>query len=131
MTKGQDDEPHVSKDAFTEFDKRIEEHFDVVEAQLSALNIKVAAQNGSVRNLNEWRQQMTGRTQVLVFLLGVFGATVLALNWDAIASEHATSTDINCADVSRDVAQAILDADPRDPFRLDGDGDGRACEGRP
>lgn len=37
--------------------------------------------------------------------------------------------DLDCADfVSRAEAQAVLDADPGDPYGLDADGDGVACE---
>lgn len=36
--------------------------------------------------------------------------------------------DIDCGDVSHDEAQAILRLDRHDPFNLDGDDDGEACE---
>lgn len=39
------------------------------------------------------------------------------------------SYDVNCPDISRDFAQWLLDQDPSDPFRLDADHDGIACEG--
>lgn len=37
--------------------------------------------------------------------------------------------DLDCVDLSRARAQAVLDADPSDPNDLDRDDDGRACEG--
>ncbi|WP_425440477.1 excalibur calcium-binding domain-containing protein [Prauserella shujinwangii] len=41
----------------------------------------------------------------------------------------ATDTDKDCRDfASQDEAQAVLDADPSDPHRIDGDNDGIACE---
>lgn len=36
--------------------------------------------------------------------------------------------DLDCDDLTRSEAQAILDANPQDPNRLDLDGDGTACE---
>ena len=36
--------------------------------------------------------------------------------------------DVDCPELTYDEANAILDADPSDPFRLDRDGDGIACE---
>jgi|GEM_PF-2228702 len=42
------------------------------------------------------------------------------------------ATDCNCADFDTQAeAQACLDADPTDPFNLDGDNDGIACESLP
>lgn len=38
-------------------------------------------------------------------------------------------SDLDCVDLSRAQAQAVLAADPSDPHNLDRDGDGRACEG--
>ncbi|WP_060710916.1 hypothetical protein [Pseudonocardia sp. HH130629-09] len=38
-------------------------------------------------------------------------------------------SDLDCVDLSRAQAQAVLAADPSDPNNLDRDGDGRACEG--
>jgi len=40
----------------------------------------------------------------------------------------ATGGDVDCGDVSKDEAQAILDADKSDPNRLDADKDGEACD---
>jgi hypothetical protein len=36
--------------------------------------------------------------------------------------------DVDCPELTYDEANAILDADPSDPFRLDRDNDGEACE---
>lgn len=36
--------------------------------------------------------------------------------------------DVDCGDVTYEEANALLAADPSDPFRLDGDHDGEACE---
>ena len=42
------------------------------------------------------------------------------------------ASDCDCSDfVTHAQAQACLDAHPGDPFRLDGDGDGIACESLP
>ena len=42
------------------------------------------------------------------------------------------ATDCNCSDFDTQAeAQTCLDADPSDPFNLDGDGDGEACESLP
>lgn len=42
-----------------------------------------------------------------------------------------TTSDCDCSDfASQAEAQRVFDAFPGDPFRLDGDGDGRVCEGR-
>ena len=42
------------------------------------------------------------------------------------------ATDCNCSDFDTQAeAQACLDADPSDPFNLDGDNDGEACESLP
>ncbi|MYW74891.1 hypothetical protein GTW08_22485, partial [Pseudonocardia sp. SID8383] len=38
-------------------------------------------------------------------------------------------SDLDCVDLSRAQAQAVLAADPSDPNNLDRDDDGRACEG--
>lgn len=38
-------------------------------------------------------------------------------------------SDLDCVDLFRAQAQAVLAADPSDPHNLDRDGDGRACEG--
>ena len=42
------------------------------------------------------------------------------------------ATDCNCSDFGTQAeAQACLDADPTDPFNLDGDNDGTPCESLP
>ncbi len=38
------------------------------------------------------------------------------------------TSDVDCSEISREYAQWILDRDPSDPFRLDKDKDGIACE---
>ncbi|MFP5070111.1 calcium-binding protein [Pseudonocardia nantongensis] len=44
------------------------------------------------------------------------------------AASAAPAQDVDCPALTRSAAQAILDADPSDPNRLDRDGDGLACE---
>lgn len=44
------------------------------------------------------------------------------------AASAAPAQDVDCAGLSQSAAQAILDADPSDPNRLDADDDGLACE---
>ena len=45
-----------------------------------------------------------------------------------VAAPVSQNDDLNCEDFgSREEAQAVLDADPSDPNRLDADGDGLAC----
>jgi hypothetical protein len=39
--------------------------------------------------------------------------------------------DVDCPELTYDEANAILAGDPSDPFRLDGDNDGEACEDNP
>ena len=59
----------------------------------------------------------------LALLVGVF---VLA------APAVAAAADLNCADFgTRERAQHEIDSAGRDPHNLDGDADGRACEGNP
>jgi hypothetical protein len=52
---------------------------------------------------------------------------------DTTAEESGTSTeDKDCVDFTfQEDAQAVLDEDPSDPFQLDEDGDGIACEDLP
>lgn len=57
----------------------------------------------------------------------------VTINGDAATSSGSTvqpsGADLNCSDYSsQSAAQAALDADPSDPYGLDADGDGIACE---
>ena len=62
---------------------------------------------------------------------GLWGACHDRVNTAAPAVPD-NGRDLDCADFeSREQAQAVLDADPSDPFRLDGDNDGAACESLP
>lgn len=65
---------------------------------------------------------------VLILLSGIVQPTI------AIAAEFpdCVNTDCNCADFdTQNAAQAVLEAFEGDPFRLDGDKDGIACESLP
>lgn len=71
------------------------------------------------------------RTRLSVVAAALSGALVLVMAGTALASD-----DLDCSDFdSQEEAQAVLDADPTDPHRLDGgtDGpaDGVACESLP
>lgn len=60
----------------------------------------------------------------------IVAMSVLALM--ALAPMASAQDDLNCSDFSsQPEAQAVLDADPSDPNRLDGDNDGIACEDLP
>ncbi|WP_224389699.1 calcium-binding protein [Pseudonocardia sp. ICBG1293] len=66
-------------------------------------------------------------------LAGVASAAVPAATGVTAAAPRADTGeqagDLDCIDLSRAQAQAVLDADPSDPNDLDRDDDGRACEG--
>lgn len=72
--------------------------------------------------------------------MSVFRATRTVASTSVIAaalfvgmSSPALATgDLDCEDfATQEEAQAVLDDDPSDPHRLDGDNDGHACESRP
>lgn len=59
-------------------------------------------------------------------------ATVLAAAMSFPLAGVALAQDRDCSDfATRTEAQAVYDADPSDPNRLDRDNDGKACETRP
>jgi excalibur calcium-binding domain-containing protein len=71
------------------------------------------------------------RSRLSLFAAAFSGALVVAMAGTALAAD-----DLDCSDFDyQEEAQAVLDADPRDPHRLDGgsDGpaDGVACESLP
>ena len=75
---------------------------------------------------------------LVVALVVVASGLALHMAWEElmepIAPAHAQAQDYDCYNgdfTYRDEAQAIYDADPSDPYRLDGDGDGIACDNLP
>ncbi|PHV63747.1 excalibur calcium-binding domain-containing protein [Cyanobacterium aponinum AL20118] len=71
-----------------------------------------------------------------LLLVSLFTAPVLADNQQPSDSDKAkqplpecVKTDCNCSDFkTQEEAQRVLDAFPRDPYKLDRDKDGIACE---
>ncbi len=62
---------------------------------------------------------------------GLWGGCAGAVHEPAGGVPH-TGRDLDCRDFTyQEEAQAVYDADPSDPFRLDGNGDGEACESLP
>lgn len=73
----------------------------------------------------------SGAARTAVAALPVAVAPEVPLVVAAAASGLPAQT-VSCADfTSQEEAQAALDADPRDPNGLDGDGDGEACDDLP
>lgn len=79
-------------------------------------------------------RSLTRRTGTAVATLAAAGIAVLSLAGTAAAAAPDApaavqqAQDVDCADLSRAEAQALLNADPSDPHRLDRDDDGLACE---
>ncbi len=67
----------------------------------------------------------------LVFILLTAGCSSNKVNQQTSLPE-CTKTDCDCSDfATQQEAQKVLDKFPNDPYRLDGDGDGIACESLP
>ena len=78
----------------------------------------------------------TRRSRLSVLAAAVSGALVVAMAGTALAGAALAADHLDCSDFDvQEAAQAILDADPSDPHRLDGGPDGRddgvACESLP
>jgi hypothetical protein len=58
----------------------------------------------------------------------LFLLTALAMVAALVVAPAALAQDVDCPELSQGEAQAILEADPSDPNRLDADNDGIACE---
>jgi hypothetical protein len=74
----------------------------------------------------------TRRSRLSVLAAAVSGALVVAMAGTALAGAALAADGLDCSDFDvQEEAQAILDADPSDPHRLDGGADGVACEALP
>ena len=77
---------------------------------------------------------MPGLLIILVFFLASCQASQVSLPSPASQANlpFSNRNNYNCSDfATQQEAQAVLDADSRDPHRLDGDSDGLACESLP
>ncbi|PZU92190.1 MAG: DNA/RNA endonuclease G, partial [Leptolyngbya sp.] len=82
------------------------------------------------------RRRPWGQWALVVLALGLVGCSDLLLsmtNWgapvDVSTLPPCVDDDCNCGDfASQPQAQAVLDAFRGDPYGLDGDGNGSACE---
>jgi Excalibur calcium-binding domain len=64
--------------------------------------------------------------------VALVGALVAAAWLLSTAPSAAAQQDFDCGDfATQEEAQAVYDQDPSDPYDLDGDGDGIACESLP
>ncbi len=74
---------------------------------------------------------MRGWIYAAVICLIVAAVFVARVGWEHTRPAEAqlpTGEDVDCPELTQAEAQAILDADPSDPNRLDADDDGIACE---
>ena len=125
-----------------QFEKRVGDQFDNIESlvvgighRLEAIasdtKVEVKRINGNVADLVRWRWFVTGGAAVVIFMVGVFGVALLGL-W-LTSSDGAAVTpevDYDCSNfTSQDQAQQYLLKG--DPYGLDGDHNGLACEALP
>ncbi len=67
---------------------------------------------------------------VVLMMATLAGTFAARMAWEALPSASAQEGDLyDCANfATQEEAQAVLDADPSDPYGLDADSDGIACE---
>lgn len=117
-------EGQVSQEQFEEFKEGLWKWLTVMEKTARDNLAESRITNGKVAELSKWRWYSAGAVTMLAFLVSIFGVFVISRAEPTPISVR----DYDCAEFeSQSDAQEYLL--PGDPFGLDADKDGIACEG--